>query len=128
MTMMFKTLFFIALASCLATEAVGEKTVARGRGRGYKRGSRKMPTLEDVLKVAVDTIFEEGFNEEPFITKQHPKIPASLASFDSDTADQFKFDPELAEQSCDQVVNSILGNLPGFGSVFYVLVNGWYLG
>ena len=36
--------------------------------------------------------------------------------------------PVANDLNCDQAIDELLLRLPEFGSIFYALVNGWYLG
>jgi len=36
--------------------------------------------------------------------------------------------PVTDDMNCDQAIDMLLLNIPSFGSIFYALLNGWYLG
>jgi hypothetical protein len=43
-------------------------------------------------------------------------------------SDPYNNDVNSNALNCDQAINELILRLPDFGSVFYALLNGWYLG
>ena len=94
------------------------------------RTRTKFPSWREIGKVAVDTMLED--------------VPEKLARElrDSQEAERLAarspYDPELQKLaaidlsdeslSCDYVTNQLLLHITQFKSIFYFLVNGWYLG
>jgi hypothetical protein len=86
----------------------------------------KMPTMADVFNAALDVVIED--------------LPAKLQS-NSALAQTARFKDHLLDEptkadasldwqdmTCDEITNALILDLPSMGSVFYFLVNGWYLG
>ena len=120
-------LLLATLVMALSLTWLPNSVAAKKRGAG-KKG--KLPTWKDIGKVALDTLLEDvpekmvrefyDSREAEQLAALNPQDPALLKGTAIDLSD-----PSM---SCDQVVNELILHITQFKSIFYFLVNGWYLG
>lgn len=121
----------LVATTCLAILTTLPLTAMAGASRKRDPAKRtKMPSWKDIGKVAIETLLEDvpekmvrefyESREADQLARINPEDPAlnNLASIDLS-------DPNM---SCDQVVNELILHITQFKSIFYFLVNGWYLG
>jgi hypothetical protein len=75
-----------------------------------------MPELSQLWKITVDSIFDE------FATAD------DLVNLYVTGEQSLKYQPSLAELSCNDAINELIFELPKFGSMFYAFANGLYFG
>ena len=108
-------LFFACMVGMLTSATTGEAKRHRERAR--------MPTWRDIAQAAVETLLEDIPEK---IEKSGQQLGSALSAGAAQPS-ELVYDPALADLSCDAMVNHLILNLD-LHAVFYVLVNGWYLG
>jgi len=89
-----------------------------------------MPTWQEVGQVAIDTMFEDVPQRmvRDFVNSQVAEDLEAAKIYDADIAELAVFPIDDPNLSCDYVVNQLILHITQFKSIFYFLVNGWYLG
>ena len=89
-----------------------------------------MPTWEEIGQAALDTFFEDVPQRlaKEFRSSHEAERLAQINSGDARPSELAVVDISSDELSCDFVVNQLLLHITQFKSIFYFLVNGWYLG
>ena len=122
-----RNLFLATICMAISLTLLPQSIGAKIRSAPKKA---KIPTWKDIGKIALDTLLEDvpekmvrefyESREAEQLSARNPQDPtlSNLAAIDLS-------DPNM---TCDQVVNELILHITQFKSIFYFLVNGWYLG
>ena len=92
-----------------------------------RNATAAFPSFADMMSVAIDVIVED-WPEKMQGYKPTAGFYEQLKSGEVSEQKLTKEDPSLDSLTCSEMVNHILADFPAPGSLYYVLVNGLYLG
>ena len=90
-----------------------------------------LPSWKEIGKIAVETLFEdvpERMAKEFSQSQEVFKMQSMNAAVEAPASQNLAAIDISGIQSCDEAVNELILHITQMKSIFYFLVNGWYLG